>query len=128
VTTRPGGTTVACTGSEAGDWTCTVSSREERCFANLPNSTTPVTDPAAPPTDGNEQPSDDPAGGGGAGVDPGGSNEPPTDPGTPDGGGHQPSDGGGSDGGGVVLTSYHGDTHGHAKQHGTHSKGHKHPH
>ena len=123
VTTRPGGTTVTCTGSESGDWSCTVTSQQDRCFGTgAPPSSAPVTDPATPPT-GNEQPSDSSQASGGTGVTPGGGNEQPNDPGDADGGGQQaggsagvdpggsadhPGAGDGtSDGGGAVLRSDH---------------------
>jgi len=79
VTQRRGGTTVACKGSEGGDWSCTVSSGQDRCHANLPN--TPTTraggGAAVPPSGGNEDPADDGSNaGGGAAVPPGGTADP----------------------------------------------------
>ncbi len=52
VTKRPGGTTVACTGSRAGDWACTVSSKTTRCHAT--RTTPPDSRPIAPVTGGDE--------------------------------------------------------------------------
>ncbi len=100
ITVRPGGTTVSCKGGQGDGTTCIITSKTERCFQTAPPPPSPVTDPATPPTNGNEQPSDNTQAGGGAGVDPGAGNE------QPDGAG-----------GGVVVTSSHSGHHRHG--HGT---------
>lgn len=127
VTTRPGGTTVACTGSESGNWSCTVTSKSDRCFGTAaPSSSSPVTDPATPPTHGNEQPGDSTHAGGGAGVDPGGGNEQPAA-----GSGDQAGGGAGGDASGAApfVTSGGVETFQGARKHGHtahHRKRHKH--
>jgi hypothetical protein len=79
VTVRPGGTTIACTGGDHGDWTCTVSSKTERCHKTLTNPPKkPLDDVSTTPTGGNEDPTVD--GGsnasGGSAVPPGGTADP----------------------------------------------------
>jgi hypothetical protein len=97
-----GSTITHCTGGDQDGYTCVNTKKASYCtydLTQLPSS--PVTDPAAPPTNGNEQPGGGPQPGGGAGVDPGAGNEQP----------------GGSDGG-VVATSYHGGHHHHGHDKG----------
>ncbi len=85
---RPGGTTVTCTGGDlSGDWSCTVSSKTERCHANLTNSPTTHAGGggAVPPSNGNENPTH--GGGNNAG---GGAHVPPSGGVDPTGGGSGP--------------------------------------
>lgn len=129
VTVRPGGTTVACAGSESGNWSCTVTSKSDRCFGTAaPSSSSPVTDAATPPTNGNEQPGDPTQAGGGAGVDPGGGNEQPAagESGQPAGGGGGVEPGGAEQSvttGGGVVTPHGVRKRGHAAHH---RRSHKH--
>ena len=89
VTERPGGTTVACSGSNNGDWTCTHSSKTSRCHKNLPNPPkAPLDDVSTAPTDGvHEDPTDGGGDAGGGRVPPSGAADHPLEP---DGGGSDP--------------------------------------
>lgn len=99
-------TITTCNGGDSDGYTCVNTKKNSYCDYDLTQSpSSPVTDPAAPPTNGNEQPSDNTQAGGGAGVDPSDGNELPGAP--------------GGSGGGVVVTSYHGGHHHHG-----HGKGH----
>ena len=47
---KPGGTTVNCTGSENGDWSCTHTSQSSRCYYEHPAPTDMPHQPLAPET------------------------------------------------------------------------------
>jgi hypothetical protein len=113
-TVRPGGTTVTCTGSASGDWSCTVSSKAERCYESLTTSPELPAHPLQP-----DRPT----------ADPGELPEQPLDPvapplATPGDVAEVPLEP--ADGGGVTITAYSGaESRGrhHRRRHGKGRKG-----